>query len=159
VHGFFCTDGNIRFRWKDYRGGNRHKTMALAVEEFIRRFLTSELGLLDRLGIALDPPALAEASVAVVVPFRCRGRDEGVFKVLKPGTASGTFSAQEIVGHVGSWERLLSRAHMVEGRARRRCYPGRNVSNTSLGLYRPGRAFVEATRAKAFSFRRMSACM
>jgi Putative transposase len=33
------TDGKVQFRWKDYRGGNRHKTMALPVEEFIRRFL------------------------------------------------------------------------------------------------------------------------
>ena len=33
------TDGKVQFRWKDYRAGNRHKTMALAVEEFIRRFL------------------------------------------------------------------------------------------------------------------------
>jgi Putative transposase/Transposase zinc-binding domain len=32
-------DGKVQFRWKDYRGGNRHQTMALAVEEFIRRFL------------------------------------------------------------------------------------------------------------------------
>ena len=32
-------DGTIQFRWKDYRNGSRHKTMALAAEEFIRRFL------------------------------------------------------------------------------------------------------------------------
>jgi ubiquinone biosynthesis protein len=53
--------------------------------------LVSELGPLDRLGVQLDPPALAEASVAVVVPFRCAGDsarcdpERGVFKVLKPG--------------------------------------------------------------------------
>src|SRR4029077_14446525 len=29
----------VRFRWKDYRDGNRQKTMTLAAEEFIRRFL------------------------------------------------------------------------------------------------------------------------
>jgi hypothetical protein len=32
-------DGKVRFRWKDYRSGNRQKTMALAADEFIRRFL------------------------------------------------------------------------------------------------------------------------
>jgi hypothetical protein len=32
-------DGEVRFRWKDYRDGSRCKTMALAAEEFIRRFL------------------------------------------------------------------------------------------------------------------------
>ena len=29
----------VRFRWKDYRDDSRQKTMALAAEEFIRRFL------------------------------------------------------------------------------------------------------------------------
>jgi hypothetical protein len=32
-------DGKVRFRWKDYRDGNRHKTMTLDGGEFIRRFL------------------------------------------------------------------------------------------------------------------------
>lgn len=32
-------DGEVRFRWKDYRDGSRCKTMALAAGEFIRRFL------------------------------------------------------------------------------------------------------------------------
>lgn len=32
-------DGKVRFRWKDYRDDGRCKTMALAAEEFIRRFL------------------------------------------------------------------------------------------------------------------------
>jgi len=32
-------DGTVRFRWRDYRHGNRHRTMALAADEFIRRFL------------------------------------------------------------------------------------------------------------------------
>ncbi|MEZ5889744.1 MAG: AarF/UbiB family protein [Xanthobacteraceae bacterium] len=50
----------------------------------IADILARELGPLDRLGVALEPPALAEASVAVVVPFR-REQDEGVFKILKPG--------------------------------------------------------------------------
>ena len=57
----------------------------------IRDVLGRELGPLHRLGIELRPPALAEASVAVVVPFE-RMQDfrsgqprHGVFKVLKPG--------------------------------------------------------------------------
>ena len=32
-------DGKVKFRWKDYRDDNRHKTMTLAADEFIRRFL------------------------------------------------------------------------------------------------------------------------
>jgi len=31
--------GKVRFRWKDYRNGGRQKTMSLAADEFIRRFL------------------------------------------------------------------------------------------------------------------------
>ena len=31
--------GKVTFRWKDYRDGNTQKTMTLAAEEFIRRFL------------------------------------------------------------------------------------------------------------------------
>lgn len=55
--------------------------------ETIQKTLQEELGSLNRLGVTLEPPAIAEASVAVVIPFR---RDEngatcGVFKVLKPG--------------------------------------------------------------------------
>jgi hypothetical protein len=32
-------DGAVRFRWKDYRQGNRQKVMSVAADEFIRRFL------------------------------------------------------------------------------------------------------------------------
>jgi hypothetical protein len=32
-------DGKVQFRWKDYRDSNRHKTMTLGADEFIRRFL------------------------------------------------------------------------------------------------------------------------
>jgi hypothetical protein len=32
-------DEKVQFRWKDYRDENRKKTMTLAAEEFIRRFL------------------------------------------------------------------------------------------------------------------------
>ena len=36
-------DGKVRFRWKDYRDGNRQKTMTLDGGEFIRRFLVHVL--------------------------------------------------------------------------------------------------------------------
>ena len=32
-------EGKVRFSWKDYRNGSRQKTMTLAADEFIRRFL------------------------------------------------------------------------------------------------------------------------
>lgn len=32
-------EGKVRFRWKDYRNGNRQKTMSVQADEFIRRFL------------------------------------------------------------------------------------------------------------------------
>ncbi|QDU56838.1 AarF/UbiB family protein [Aeoliella mucimassa] len=54
----------------------------------IERALSEELGPLDRLGITLTPPAIAEASVAVVIGYRQRGIHGdrlGVFKLLKPG--------------------------------------------------------------------------
>jgi hypothetical protein len=35
----FMDNGKVSFRWKDYRDGDRQKTMALDGEEFIRRFL------------------------------------------------------------------------------------------------------------------------
>src|SRR4051794_4611417 len=59
--------------------------------EVIEKTLADELGPLEKLGVTLEPPALAEASVAVVIPFRIQGStqdghaDRGVFKVLKPG--------------------------------------------------------------------------
>jgi putative transposase/transposase-like zinc-binding protein len=32
-------DGTVRFRWKDYRDGDRQKVMTVSADEFIRRFL------------------------------------------------------------------------------------------------------------------------
>jgi len=58
----------------------------------LRDQIERELGPLQRLGLALEPEALAEASVAVVVPFSYQdgvsngaGPGRGVFKVIKPG--------------------------------------------------------------------------
>ena len=58
--------------------------------ETIQGILAQELGPLDRLGVTLLPPALAEASVAVVIPFRDR-------RSLSPGTASSRSSNPEVV--------------------------------------------------------------
>ncbi|MCG8450656.1 MAG: AarF/UbiB family protein [Pirellulales bacterium] len=61
---------------------------ALVRLETIEEILHQEIGPLDEWGVRLTPPALAEASVAVVVPFHCKDGGEfrdGVFKVLKPG--------------------------------------------------------------------------
>ena len=34
-----CEDGDVRFRWKDYRANNKSKVMKLEADEFMRRFL------------------------------------------------------------------------------------------------------------------------
>jgi hypothetical protein len=78
-------DGNVRFRWRDYRNGNRLGTMTLTAGEFIRRFLLHVLpdgfqriryyGFLcnryrqqklarcrELLGMAIEPPTMREQS-------------------------------------------------------------------------------------------------
>ncbi len=73
--------------------------------ETIQEVLFRELGPLDRRGIVLSPPALAEASVAVVIPFQ-ETRDgavrEGVFKLLKPGIEERLELELELLGVVAS---------------------------------------------------------
>jgi ubiquinone biosynthesis protein len=75
----------------------------------IEETLTRELGPLDRLGVRLLPPALAEASVAVVIPFREEhaprggGPRDGVFKVLKPGIEERLAQELELVERVGAY--------------------------------------------------------
>jgi ubiquinone biosynthesis protein len=77
--------------------------------ESIQAVLAQELGPLGRLGVTLLPPALAEASVAVVIPFRQdhgprKERSQaGVFKILKPGIEERLAQELELVGHVGSY--------------------------------------------------------
>jgi ubiquinone biosynthesis protein len=77
--------------------------------ETIRGTLTQELGPLERLGVTLVPPALAEASVAVVVPFRYdhvpgeKGPKEGVFKILKPGIEERLEQELELFQRVGAY--------------------------------------------------------
>jgi ubiquinone biosynthesis protein len=76
--------------------------------DLIRESLNRELGSLDVLGVELEPPALAEASVAVVVPFRCtrnrqrRLTERGVFKVLKPGIEERLARELGLLQEVGS---------------------------------------------------------
>jgi ubiquinone biosynthesis protein len=75
--------------------------------ETIQDILAQEVGPLERLGVALTPPALAEASVAVVIPFRydCgpdpAGARHGVFKILKPGIAERLEQELELFERVG----------------------------------------------------------
>jgi ubiquinone biosynthesis protein len=74
--------------------------------EAVEAVLRQELGPIDRLGIRLMPPALAEASVAVVVPFRLtRGtvHQDGVFKVLKPEIEEHLDQELNILAQVGSF--------------------------------------------------------
>ena len=85
--------GQVRFRWKDYAHGNRLKTMTLAADEFLRRFLLHVLpggfvrirhfGFLAnrtrtaKLDPASDPPRFAAAGDARGArgpwPLRCGG--------------------------------------------------------------------------------------
>jgi ubiquinone biosynthesis protein len=75
----------------------------------IRDVLDRELGPLDRLGITLGSAALAEASVAVVIPFRYdqpprgQGPQDGVFKVLKPGVEERLDQELQLLERVGSY--------------------------------------------------------
>ena len=79
-------------------------TVPLAVVEAT---LEEELGSLAHRGITLLPPALAEASVAVVIPFRYESsrqnvpHREGVFKVLKPGIEARLDRELELLEQVG----------------------------------------------------------
>jgi ubiquinone biosynthesis protein len=77
--------------------------------ETIQAALAQELGPLNRLGVTLLPPALAEASVAIVVPFRYdpapgeKMPREAVFKILKPGIEERLDQELELFEQVGSY--------------------------------------------------------
>ncbi len=73
--------------------------------EAIADILHEELGPLDRLGVTLLPPALAEASVAVVIPYQDnRGAPrQGVFKVLKPRVVERLGQDLDLLERVGSY--------------------------------------------------------
>jgi len=72
----------------------------------ISQIVGQELGPLDRLGIRLAP-AIAEASVAVVIPFEpaqgneTEGKRGGVLKVLKPGIEERLELELDLLGRVG----------------------------------------------------------
>lgn len=72
--------------------------------ETIRGILVSELGPLEDRRITLAPAPIAEASVAVVIPFHAegvRGPCDGVFKLLKPGIETRLDQELELLGQVG----------------------------------------------------------
>ena len=96
------TDGVVRFRWKDYADRGRTKTMALGVDEFLRRFLLHVLprgfvrirhfGLLAnrqrratiaraRQLLGAPPPASADASRADADRTRCPFCRQGQWQV------------------------------------------------------------------------------
>jgi len=73
-------------------------------------FVAREIGPLDRLGIAITEPPLAEASVAVVVPMTWRepgnptsAARRGVFKVLKPGIEARLAEDLDLLERAGPW--------------------------------------------------------
>jgi ubiquinone biosynthesis protein len=73
--------------------------------ETVKGILVDELGPLESCGVTLLGPPIAEASVAVVVPFRETRNGsphDGVFKVLKPGIRERLELELEQVGRVGS---------------------------------------------------------
>jgi len=83
--------------------------------ETIQKTLARELGPLDRRGVRLAPPAIAEASVAVVIPFEqdahCNTKDtlasspddrrRGVLKILKTGIEQRMAQELGLLNRVG----------------------------------------------------------
>lgn len=82
----------------------------------VRAALEAELGPLSQIGVSLDEPPLAEASVAVVVPFTWQDGDgpdgqrrRGVFKLLKSGVEDRLDEDLQLLQCVGA--RLDERCH------------------------------------------------
>ncbi|HSO41982.1 MAG TPA: AarF/ABC1/UbiB kinase family protein [Rhodospirillales bacterium] len=73
---------------------------------WLRSEIEAEIGSLDALGIRLDEAPLAEASVAIVVPFVWAGGDGkercGVFKLLKPGIDAVLERELEVLQEIGA---------------------------------------------------------
>ncbi len=76
----------------------------------LRALIEQDLGPLERMGLVLEPVALAEASVAVVVPFQYPtgdgdrlGPGRGVFKVLKPGIEERLNEELALLEDVGTY--------------------------------------------------------
>ena len=66
----------------------------------VRQIVEAELGAPEVSGIQLEFPALAEASVAVVVAYR-QGETRGVLKILKPGIEQRLDEELALAEHVG----------------------------------------------------------
>jgi ubiquinone biosynthesis protein len=82
----------------------------------IEQILTRELGPLAARGVYLEPPAIAEASVAVVIPFRevsshSAQPRQGVFKILKPGVEARLEEELGLLEKVGA--HLDDRCHAL----------------------------------------------
>ncbi len=76
-------------------------------EAELRATVERELGPLDGRGVTLDGPALAEASVAIVIPYLWQretggAAERGVFKVLKPGIETTLEEELELLQGVGA---------------------------------------------------------
>ena len=76
-------------------------------QEQLADWLQAELGPLDKRGVRLTGPPLAEASVAVVVPCELsvgmnRSTREGVLKILKPGMEDRLAEELELLTAVGA---------------------------------------------------------
>ena len=72
-----------------------------------RALAEAELGPLSRIGIAIEEPPLAEASVAVVVPFSARDGASaeaagGVLKLLKPGVEPKLEEELDLLQRIGA---------------------------------------------------------
>ncbi len=72
-----------------------------------RAAVEAEIGPLDRHGIRIDEPPLAEASVAVVIPFvwsrpGAEAPVRGVFKLLKPGIEAKLAEELDILQQIGA---------------------------------------------------------
>lgn len=75
----------------------------------IKQLLEQEFGDLRQIGVRVRPPAVAEASVAVVIPFfidrgaQVDGLREGVFKILKPGIQQRLEEELRLLNRVGRY--------------------------------------------------------
>lgn len=72
-----------------------------------RAAVVAEVGPLEPLGVCIDEPPLAEASVAVVIPFRWQrvageAPVRGVFKLLKPGIEAKLEEELDILQRLGA---------------------------------------------------------
>jgi antirestriction protein ArdC len=87
-------------------------------------------------------------------PFECFRDAEGYYATLAHET---THNAGPSV--MPRRSRFARKRDQTDVAMRHNQSDSRKLSRASSGLYRPGRDVVDATRARAFSLRRMSACM